>query len=111
MSTLNADCATSEKKLRIGYEKQKSPPMKATCQLCQRCCNHEEVANAHTVFVKKEGKILFRSTDDDFGVDICQVCHKPPFVARLWHKILGKSMSSDLKTEKNSYREVAIANL
>lgn len=85
--------------------------MKATCQLCQRCCNHEEVANAHTVFVKKEGKILFRSTDDDFGVDICQVCHKPPFVARLWHKILGKSMSSDLKTEKNSYREVAIANL
>ncbi|MEZ4901208.1 MAG: hypothetical protein R2822_05315 [Spirosomataceae bacterium] len=61
--------------------------MKATCQHCQRCYAHQEVANAHTVFEMQETQLIFSSTDDTLGIDICQVCHKPSFWASLWHKI------------------------
>lgn len=63
--------------------------MKTTCQNCQCCYDHREVANAHTVYEKQDGEIMFSSVDDDFGLDICQVCHKPPFLASLWHRIFG----------------------
>lgn len=62
--------------------------MKTTCQHCQRQCRYHEIANAHTVFEKKEGEITFSSTDDNIlGIDVCQVCYKPPFWARLWHTV------------------------
>ena len=82
--------------------------MKTTCQNCQCCYNHQEVANAHTVFVKQDGKFLFSSTDDKFGIDICQVCHKPPFVASLWHKIWGKHTSLELENQRGIYQEIAV---
>lgn len=85
--------------------------MKTTCQHCQCCYNHQEVANAHTVYEKKEGKIMFSSTDDDFGVDICQVCHKPPFVASLWHKIWKNHTPDQLNTHPDIYPEVAVSIL
>ena len=85
--------------------------MKTTCQHCQCCYNYQEVANAHTVYEKQAGKIMFSSTDDDFGVDICQVCHKPPFVASLWHTIFGSSTSLSLETRAEIYPEVAVAIL
>jgi hypothetical protein len=69
------------------------------------------VANAHTVYEKQEGKIMFSSTDDEFGVDICQVCHKPPFVASLWHKIFGSPTSLVVATRPKIYPEVAVTAL
>lgn len=85
--------------------------MKTTCQHCQCCYSHNEVSNAHTVFEKKQEKVTFSSVDDDFGIDICQVCHKPPFVASLWHKIWKNPSHSELNIPPDIYPEVAVAIL
>ncbi|WP_428657877.1 hypothetical protein [Runella sp.] len=61
--------------------------MNINCQHCQRCYDHKEVANAHTVVEKSKSPVSFSSLDDTVGIDICQVCHKPPLLARLWHKL------------------------
>jgi hypothetical protein len=85
--------------------------MKTTCQHCKCCYNHQEVSNAHTVYEKQEGQIMFSSIDDDFGVDICQVCYKPPLVASLWYKIVGNTASLTLTARTEIYPEVAVAIL
>ncbi|MCU0340340.1 MAG: hypothetical protein MUE30_10675 [Spirosomaceae bacterium] len=64
--------------------------MKTRCKHCQRQCDYEEVANAHTVFEKQGTEATFVSTDDTFGIDICQVCDKPPLIAKLFSKKLQK---------------------
>jgi hypothetical protein len=65
--------------------------MKASCKHCQRQCDYEEVANAHTIFEQQGTETTFVSTDDTLGVDICQVCQKPPFIAKLLSKKLKKA--------------------
>ncbi|MFN8345912.1 MAG: hypothetical protein U0X91_12950 [Spirosomataceae bacterium] len=85
--------------------------MNTTCQHCRCCFKSEEVANAHTVYTAQEGKVMFSSTDDEFGIDICQVCHKPPFVAGLWHKILGSPSVSAMDRGKDFCPEVVVVKL
>ena len=75
------------------YKKTQLQIMKATCQHCQRQCKVQDVANAHTVYEREEGEVTFSSTDDNsLGIDICQVCYKPPFLARVWFKITGHAI-------------------
>lgn len=84
--------------------------MKLTCQHCQRCFAHREAANAHTVIEKNTGTPLFSSLDDTVGIDICQVCHKPPLLARIWHTLTkDKNVSEIIHTQENSRTEMAIA--
>lgn len=83
--------------------------MNTACQHCRCCYKSHEVANAHTVYTKKEGKVMFSSTDDEFGIDICQVCHKPPFVASLWHKIVKTLPAADLNHRNEIYPGAVVA--
>ncbi|MFN4144900.1 MAG: hypothetical protein ACK4GN_03680 [Runella sp.] len=62
--------------------------MKTTCLHCGGCYRYQEVANAHTVFESTKEAIVFSSTDDDLGIEVCQVCHKPTFWQKIWHKTL-----------------------
>lgn len=57
--------------------------MKVSCIHCGRKCKHAEVANAQTVFNQKTVPFTFNSIDDYVGIEICQVCKKPPTIAKL----------------------------
>lgn len=84
--------------------------MNITCQHCQRCYDHKEVANAHTVVEKSKNPLSFSSLDDTVGIDICQVCHKPPLLARLWHKFDGTKLMPEIIQPRESCRsEMAAA--
>ena len=83
--------------------------MNITCQHCKRCFDHREAANAHTVyeFEKDEENGSFSSIDDNYGIDICQVCHKPPVVARLWHALDKKKILPDVAVKDNGRPQMA----
>lgn len=84
--------------------------MKITCQHCQRCFKHQEAANAHTVIEKNTGTPLFSSLDDSVGIDICQVCYKPPLLASIWCMLTKDKVMDEINhTQERSRPEMAIA--
>lgn len=78
--------------------KHHSLAMKTRCKHCLRQCTYKEVANAHTVFKKESSEVIFESTDDTLGIEVCQVCSKPTFWAKLTQPKSRKLTSPDITT-------------